>query len=440
MRIRKEDLRGTGKVYRFTLKQMLKGRTYLITSCLLLLIAAGAVPVMTRLMGGESEEKSGITAVYVQNESGYDLAYDTVPQKEPFFSDTSFQEAQMTEETYGEQLTSSEVYVHITRDPSDGSFHMWEFTLDVTDFFRDELDRCTDTLTALLDEARYSSLHADPQQMQVLMSGYKAESGTVKEYRNPDEDDVEARLNVQMMYCVVVLMLSMVVIVTIIQTVIEEKASKLAETLLVSVQPFALLLGKIFAVMTYVFGQLALMAAVFAVSYQVTGMFADTSAIARGLKAAGISADLLQITPVAAVIVVVSLLLAYVTVSFFSGLVGACCSTTEDVEPANLVVVMFVMVGYLVSVTFSGTGMTVVSWVVILVPFVSMFAAPVRYLLGDIGLGPMALSLAVQLLVCVTFISLCARMYRSLMMYRGERLKLKGFLGMVKQDRREVQQ
>ncbi len=447
MKIRKEDFRGTGKVFRFTLEQMLKGKAYIIFAVLLLLLAIASVPVMALLMGEEDTgaETSLITAVYVQNETGYDLDLTKISQQNEMFAQTHFLDTDWTEETFGENLQPSEVYVHMSRDME--GIQIAAFTLDTAEFSEMETNQCTDALSALLDEARLQALHATPDQIGMLMTGYEAEVKSVDEFlqKNADnrqelsEEEVEARLSAQLTYCVVVLMLCLFVIVFIIQKVIEEKASKLAEFLLVSVQPLALLLGKILAVMTYVFGLAVLVVVSFAASYGITSMFADTSAVAQSMASMGITSDLLRLSPAAAAVIFLALLLAYFTISLFCGLVGACCSTMEDVEPANLIVVLFLMAGYILSVSLSGTDNPVISAIAVLVPFVSMFAAPVRYLLGDIGAGMLVLSFAIQVLVILLFAYLCARTYRDLLMYQGERLKIGRLLSMAAGRSKEVQ-
>ena len=66
--------------------------------------------------------------------------------------------------------------------------------------------------------------------------------------------------------------------------------------------------------------------------------------------------ETLQVSPVTALILVVSLLLGYLQVSLISGLVGTECSTTEDVEPANMAVVLLVMAGYMIATVAAGVG------------------------------------------------------------------------------------
>ena len=75
MKLNKSDFTGTGKVFGFTLAQMLKGRANIIALIIFLLLAAASIPVMTLVMGGEAAssdtaEASGLKAVFVQNDTG----------------------------------------------------------------------------------------------------------------------------------------------------------------------------------------------------------------------------------------------------------------------------------------------------------------------------------------------------------------------------------
>ena len=52
MKLRKSDFTGTGKVYRFTLSQMMKGKANIISLIIFFLIAAASIPVMTVMTAG----------------------------------------------------------------------------------------------------------------------------------------------------------------------------------------------------------------------------------------------------------------------------------------------------------------------------------------------------------------------------------------------------
>ncbi len=445
MKLRKSDFTGTGKVYRFTLSQMMKGKANIISLIIFFLIAAASIPVMTVMMGGEkaaspdSPGAVGIVAVYVQNDTGYELGLESVPQRNEIFENTEFVDTDLmnvewSKDTYESMLQPEEIYVHLQRDEEKMCFSIGAYALEDKEFPDGDIDSCVSMLSGLLDEARYAGQDAKAEQIAVMTSPYNTNVQSVSEYLEEKEDDFDARFGVQILYSVALLILCTFVSSFIIQKVIEEKASKLAELLMVSVQPLALLVGKILAVMTYIFGLVASLAAVMGISYMVTGQFADTSVMQQQIAASGISADILNISPVTVLILLVSLFLGYLQVSLLSGLIGTGCSSTEDVEPANLTIVLLVMAGYMAAIMTIGSGSPVLAYVVSLCPVASMFCAPVRYLIGDIGFGMLAFSWALQLAVILLLAYVCARIYRALMMYRGSRMKLGGWISMLHQN------
>lgn len=261
MKLRKSDFTGTGKVYRFTLSQMMKGKANIISLIIFFLIAAASIPVMTVMMGGEkaaspdSPGAVGIAAVYVQNDTGYELGLESVPQRNEIFENTEFVDTDLmnvewSKDTYESMLQPEEIYVHIQRDEEKMCFSIGAYALEDKEFPDGDIDSCVSMLSGLLDEARYAGQDAKAEQIAVMTSPYNTNVQSVSEYLEEKEDDFDARFGVQILYSVALLILCTFVSSFIIQKVIEEKASKLAELLMVSVQPLALLVGKILAVMT----------------------------------------------------------------------------------------------------------------------------------------------------------------------------------------------
>ena len=131
MKISRNDFNGTGSVYRFTLSQMLKGKANIITMLIFFLIAAASIPVMMLVMGGKNAASSeegengaeavGITAVYVQNDTGYDLDLENIPLTNEMFAhtefvDTNLMDTSWSEDTYASMIQSKEAYVHLQKD------------------------------------------------------------------------------------------------------------------------------------------------------------------------------------------------------------------------------------------------------------------------------------------------------------------------------------
>ncbi|MDO4344680.1 MAG: ABC transporter permease [Eubacteriales bacterium] len=435
MKAHKGKFEGIKKVYSFTLQQMLKGKSSLITLVFLIFMAAASVPVMTLIMGGEKSGDSDITAVYIQNDTGYQINFQEIPEKNPMFQNTAFAETEMTEDTYGETLGDSEVFIHLKRDIQADTFTVTAFTQEVTDFSESELTDCAKALAETLEEARYSQLNARPEQMDLLMSGYDVEVQSEEEYFSEEEDNFDARFGVQMVYSIIAIMLCSFSSAYIVRSVIEEKASKLAELLMVSVRPFAMLTGKILAVMTYVAILLAGCAGAWGLSYVITGKFMDTSVIQKQAEGMGITADVFRISPATAGILLISLLLGYLFFSLLSGFFGSGCSEMEDVESANLSVILIVMAGYLVATITAPMQSSVLAAAVSLFPVTSVFCAPVRYMIGDIGLGTLFLSWMIQIIAIGCLVYVCGRVYQNLILYRGSRMKFGAMIAAMKKSK-----
>jgi len=266
-------------------------------------------------------------------------------------------------------------------------------------------------------------------------TGFVSSVMTMEEFLHLDEVSFDARYMVQIFYSVLVLIVCVFSCAYIIRSIVEEKASKLVETLMVSVESEALILGKVLAVMAFIFGMLALTASGYGISYLVTGMFMDTSVIGAKMANMGITAEIFTLGPALIAIIVVSLLLAYMQFALIAALSGAGCSNIEDMEGANTASVLLTMAGYIVTIIASPFGSTP-AIPLSLCPFISAFAAPTYYVTGDIGIGILILSWAIQVVIIAAESKLSASLYDSLIMYKGNRLKLTQMLAMAVKNRK----
>ena len=98
---------------------------------------------------------------------------------------------------------------------------------------------------------------------------------TLESYMKNGPDDFDTRYAVQYGYSIVVMMLCVFSATYIVRAIVEEKSSKLVETLLVSIRSEDMIFGKLLAVMAFMLVMLAAGVAAFALSYAVTGMFTD---------------------------------------------------------------------------------------------------------------------------------------------------------------------
>lgn len=416
----RRSFKGTGQVYSFTLGQLIKNKGNIVTFVILALVVSLGVPVMTLLSGGGAA-RAGVTATaYLYNETEYELDYADMLDGYPGLTLNMANLSAPVDDISG--LGETGVYVHIADDG--GRLRISLASPEESALSESDLSAVQGAMSAMLDAARYRQLNVTPEQMDIVMTQYSTNVMTTGEYAQEEGLGFDGMFSIQYAYAIIVMVISMFSAIYIIRAVIEEKSSKLVELLMVSVKPLALIVGKILAVMTYIFAALISLAALFGISCLVSGLFLNAAAIGTMISGMGIDLSLLNLSPLTVLVVLVSLVLGYLTFSILAGLFGTACSSMDEVESANMSVVLLVMAGFMVSCfapAFNGAGLSVA---VSLVPVVSTFCAPVLFITGKIGIVILLLSWIIQAAVVLLLALFCAKVYSGLIMHSGGRVKL----------------
>lgn len=132
-------------------------------------------------------------------------------------------------------------------------------------------------------------------------------------------------------------------------------------------------------------------------------------------------------------VVLVSLLLAYLTLSVVGGIgrrllqqYGRTSGLGQRRGAAHR------DGGYLVSCVVGVVPSHGLAVFASLCPILSLYCAPVQWAAGNVPLAVLLASWALQLIVIAALMLLCARVYRELIVHRGSRVKLKQLLKMAK--------
>ncbi len=437
MRQYKEQLTGTGMVYRFTLQQFLKNKANIIVLIIIVLISMASVPISS-LLGGNAKkaDTSDIQNVYFSDmDEPYSFTHADLQRaadESEYWKNTVFSGAPEGGSA-GAPPASGDVYADMSFNPEAGAFEISIKANENTGISEGDLSLLGSFITEQFDQARYRTLNISEGQLAFVMSGWESDTALLEDYLE-DEGRWNTQYWLQMIYSIVLMMVSVLSVSYIVRTVIEEKASKLIELLMVSVKPLALIVGKILASMTYVLLTMLAMVGGYFISRTVCSRFMNVSSLTELLSSTpiGFSSGFLQVSPLSVIAFVVSLLLAYLTFSIIAGLSATGCSSMEDSEGATMGVTFLIMAGYFVAIFTSMNTSPVLATVTSMIPVVSVFCAPVHFLMGNINIGMLILSWLLQAAVVVILAVFCARIYSSLLMHRGSRVKLKEMLSMAK--------
>ena len=402
------SMKGIGKVYRFTVLQTLKNKTYLL-SLIMMIIFMGAIGPINYLLTNTQEKsmKEGdilndLTSEKIMILNETDIKFDQIAEDN--FSDkegglkkemtTFYQAGEKSEDELINSLGKKDSLVVIKLGES--GYKVSGIIGNDSEVKTNEINDIMKLSQGVKDEGAF------------LQSEYKDELG--KTITGASYSTYMTGFSI-LIFLVITLSNSYV-----ITSVTEEKQSKLAENILVSVRPMALLMGKIFGMLTYVFmilvgGLLATKAS----NLIMENVFnIDLSKINNG---GVINMSLISDSGVlTTIIVVVTIIFGVLSFSVLGGIFGSACSKPEDTQNATGSVMMIAMVGYFASFMLGTVDKDVWNMVLTYIPPFSYYSMPVMYATGRIGLPEVGLSLAIQLAVLVVVTMLCAKTYRTLVL------------------------
>jgi len=427
--MRKAEFAGTGEVFRFSLQQYFKSKATYVMLAVMLLGTVGSMLLMSLGMDRGESVGSSAETLYIINESPYDVAWtEKLPEGVS---------AVVTDRSLEDQLqvldanNTKDIAVHIAQDEADGSWQVMAYTGKNSAVTQFEAESWASTCAGLLEEARYAALGIGEEQIALALAPAVYDSLTEEEVRDTAEETEEtwspARQIAGSAYAVLVFMLISFSTSFIVRAIAQEKSSKLVELLMVSVRPLALIAGKILAAMVLVLAGAACAILGLAGTRFVLGILGIASFSTEGLGAILQGLDALGVLAI-----IVSLVLGYVSYSILAGISGASCSTVTESDAAAGTTMVIAMIGYFAGMGTAALKVGTAIRVLCLVPFLSVYIAPARFLMGDIGFPLLLLSWVIQAAAAYVLARAASAVYGALLVHRGERVKLRQILSMMK--------
>ena len=442
------SLVGFKKVFRFTFQQTIKNKSFLILAIVMILMMGLMKPLMylmdksnratsERMSSALSEVKA--EKLFILNETDFTIDRDReIPPtnekiKEGYLDPKNivvYNKGEAKEEDLLANLESIEILVIIR--PEAKTYKVNGIITDSSNVSAGSLDRATEYVQKIFTNARNSEMSLDDAALKSILSGVSHRDVlTAKEYTEEKDFTMPKSeySGLLMGFCFIVMVVATLSANYIISSVNEEKTSKLAETLLVSVRPMALLLGKVLGMLAFVAGVFVCGVTLSYISEFIMEnvMKLDISSLGRG----GINMAVFTGYGVKGLVVsLVEIVIALCIFGVLSGILGSACSKTEDQQNAATLVSMLAIIGY-AGCFYAGMN-SGVSLPGSLVPPFSFFMAPVAYIGGRISLGVLLGSFAIQIAILIGLMMLSAKTYRNLLLSDSSKPQLASIIAAAK--------
>lgn len=441
--MKRSDFTGTGKVFSFTLAQYLKSKSTIIMLVIMVVMSAASMFIMASSMRESSMFSFNIRRIYILNETDFDIQTLDIGN---YSEDVGKTEIIMTEGGI------DALYSALDNEPYSAAVHLYDKDggLNIISYtgYESEVNMMSRTVmseavTDALNAARFRAYGISAGQINTAFIPFTVSGMSYKDFIAEQKGDTlpgmdSGYFSLSYFYSIIVIMLIMFSTSYIIRSIVEEKASRLVELLMVSVRPLALLTGKILATMVFMILSIIVLFAGTGISGLLIGNTMNVSFSDDILASAGINISFAGFGAVIFLIMLVSIVLGYLTFSIIGGISGASCSAMEDINAASTIVSMLALLGYFTALFVPMFGSRTLMTVLSLCPVISVFSAPISYAAGVISIWVLMLSWLVQLVTIVLLSSFGARVYASLIIHRGTRIKLRQIIRIARENKKKA--
>jgi len=405
-------MRSLFTVIAFTIKDMVKRKSFIISNIIILLIIVIGFNV-PKFLSGIKEESTKVTVLDNENifegrldnlhEQFLELGYDVEVDKE-----SSKEEVQ-------EKVKNKEVSSAIILTENDNGLYF--------EYLVDGMGLNTTVPTEVI-----SAIQLTYQNMQLASLGIpeenlpKINTESNISVTSLSSDESSSNVFVMMMLSIVLFYAIYFYAYQVSSAITIEKTSRIIETLVTSTSPKIIVLGKTIGIGLVGIMQTLILILVAVISAN-TFLEPDT---AKAIF------EMMKLSPQMIGIIAVYYLLGYSLYALLYALTGSTVSKPEEIQSANGPVAILAVIGFYLSYFTMMNPTSNLNEIAALVPISSPFCMPFRVMMGLSSTNEVILSIVILLITIFIVANISIKIYSSAILNYGERISLKKMFGMYK--------
>ena len=457
MEMKRNPLAGTGKVYKFTLKQLLAAKGWLITTILIAVLLLAGIPLLLwGVAAASSEDKNdtdsdgpSVKTVFVCDETEGKVDYSLL--KEYDYKNADYRAFDSVDAALA-AVTDADSTLVLNVTKSDGGFLLTAILPDDTALSRGDASSFADFVSSNFRMILLEKANLTPDGAALLsvpigssVSEMKADASSADD----DEDGLKMVFRFLVPFLMVMLMYMMTILYgqSMANSVMLEKTSKLMETILTAVHPFALMTGKLLATATAAVLQIliwlgSLIIGLFGGAFFAMRMVPETtdSTVQMIDTIANSSGSIFSISGILLSLLVLAV--GFLLFLCLGAISGALATKAEDLGKTNLVFTLVIVACFFLCIAFpsaetAATQKSMVSDAVWLrfFPFTAVFVEPSRLILGDDGVLAALGTIVCMVIGTAVMIWVASTIYKGLVLYRGTPPTPKMLLRIIRENR-----
>lgn len=403
----------------YTIKDMLKKRTFIISNLVIFLIIIVGFNVPNILNMFNENDTSGDSSLpktlIVDQENIFEGSLETLntmnlgTQFEITNDEISIDEVK-------NKIINGDVDDAIIINESDNKVNV-EYIVENMAMMNNEVpETVTNMLTSVYTNLQISKLGLTQEQLASITPNFNFE------LQQAEEQEVKGNILVIMLLSLVLFYAIYFCAYQVSNSITTEKTSKIMETLVTSTSPRTIVLGKTIGI--GIVGLLQVIAIV------AVALICAYACLPEGMLSSVL--DLSQITPTLGILTVVYFILGYATYALLYALTGSTVSKPEDVQSANGPVAIIAVIGFYLAYFTMMNPTSDLNVFASIFPFSAPFCMPFRVMMGIATPAQIAISIIVLLLTIIIVASISIKIYSNAILNYGSRVSLKDMINMYR--------
>ncbi len=397
----------------FTMKEMLKRKSFIVTTIiiLLLIVVGFNIPNIFRFFSNDNngQNTGGKQLLIVDSENVFEGTLDALNSMDLGYQVQTSNE-KLTFEDVKSKIENEEISEAIIIEKSTENVNAYQLRYIVKNIAtissvpEDLINAISTTYTNL----QISKLGLTQEQLQSLTPNFEYH------IEQTEEQEVSGNLAVIMILSLVLFYAIYFCAYQVSSSITTEKTSKIMETLVTSTSPRTIVMGKTIGIGIVGLVQVCLFVAVALISAK---LFLEPGVLESVL-------DMSKFTPYLAIITIIYFILGYFAYALLYALTGSTVSKPEDIQSANTPVAILAVIGFYLSYFTMMNPTSNLNVFASMFPISSPFCMPFRIMMGVASVTDVVISLAILVVTILIVANVAIKIYSNAILNYGTKMSL----------------
>ena len=400
-------------VMKFTIKDMVKRKSFIIsTLIILILIVIGFnVPNVIKSLNGDS---TGDKFLIVDNKNVFEGTLENLKQMDLGY-EFEITNADLKFEDIKQKIEGKEINKAIIINPENEKIKI-SYIVENTTMMDEVPEGCINALTSIYSNLQISKLGLTEKQLQSITPNFDFS------LEQTEEESASGNVFVMMIMSIVLFYAIYFCAYQVSSSITTEKTSKIMETLVTSTSPRTIVLGKTIGIGVVGLGQMILIVTTALISAK---LFLEPGLLESVL-------DMSNITPYLGIMTAIYFILGYLSYALLYALTGSTVSKPEDIQSANSPVALLAVIGFYLSYFTMMNPTSDLNLFASLFPISSPFCMPFRIMMGLASTTDVVVSIAILIVTIIVIARVAIKIYSNAILNYGTKMGIKDIVKIYK--------